>query len=65
LYGFIFLTTSLLSYYPYVLGGEWGQGGDVQFKKNIQYVGLAITAIVSPIAILYQKFFRTGKNHSV
>jgi hypothetical protein len=37
-----FLTWLLLSYYPYVYGGDWGQGGDVQFKKNIQYQGVHI-----------------------
>jgi Gpi18-like mannosyltransferase len=31
----IAITGLLLSYYPYVLGGEWGQGGDVGMKRNI------------------------------
>lgn len=29
----------LLSYYPYVLGGDWGQGGDVSFKNTIIIYG--------------------------
>ncbi len=28
-------TGLLLSYYPYVFGGEWGQGGDVGVKRSI------------------------------
>lgn len=31
----IALTGLLLSYYPYVLGGEWGQGGDVAMKRGV------------------------------
>jgi glycosyltransferase involved in cell wall biosynthesis len=31
----IAFTGLLVSYYPYVLGGEWGQGGDVGVKRSI------------------------------
>lgn len=36
------ITGLLLSYYPYVLGGEWGQGGDVGLKRNIIYISFAL-----------------------
>jgi hypothetical protein len=32
----------VLSYYPYVIGGEWGQGGDVGVKRNIIWLFVGI-----------------------
>lgn len=42
----IFFTSLLVSYYPYVVGGEWGQGGDVGMKKQIMWWGLGINLLV-------------------
>jgi len=42
----LFFTSLLLSYYPYVVGGEWGQGGDVGMKKQIMWWGFAINLVV-------------------
>jgi hypothetical protein len=45
LYAFPLFTGLLLSYYPYIVGGEWGQGGDVLLKRNIVYVGALINIV--------------------
>lgn len=42
----VFFTSLLVSYYPYVVGGEWGQGGDVGMKKQIMWWGLGINLLV-------------------
>ncbi|MEI7652899.1 MAG: hypothetical protein WCJ70_01285 [bacterium] len=39
LFSYPFILGLLLSYYPYVAGGEWGQGADVGVKNSIIYVG--------------------------
>lgn len=39
LYVYPFMAGLLMSYYPYIAGGEWGQGGDVTLKRNIVYFG--------------------------
>lgn len=41
----IFFTGLLLSYHPYVLGGEWGQGGDVQSKHTIIVVSFVVNIL--------------------
>lgn len=50
----IFFTSLLLSYYPYVVGGEWGQGGDVGFKKQIMLIGFCINLMLISIVALYK-----------
>lgn len=51
LYAYPLFTGLLLSYYPYVVGGEWGQGGDVLLKRNIIY-SAAIVNIVFVAVVL-------------
>ncbi|MFO0703162.1 MAG: hypothetical protein U0525_00340 [Patescibacteria group bacterium] len=47
-----FIFSLILSYYPYIIGGEWGQGGDVNVKKMIINVG-AFVNVVLIFAFLY------------
>jgi len=51
----IFFTSLLVSYYPYVVGGEWGQGGDVGQKKHIMLVGFSINLLLIALVRLYKK----------
>lgn len=57
LYGFfsISLLGLLLSYYPYVIGGEWGQGGDIQIKHQIILGACILNALWFFTKILYSK----------
>lgn len=52
----IFFTGLLLSYYPYVVGGEWGQGGDVGTKRTIILWGCLLNIIVLCAIWISQKF---------
>lgn len=51
----LFFTGLLLSYYPYVLGGEWGQGGDVMVKRIIIFWALLLNITVLLVAGIYRK----------
>ncbi|MBP6994155.1 hypothetical protein KBB12_02850 [Candidatus Woesebacteria bacterium] len=52
----IALTGLLLSYYPYVLGGEWGQGGSVPMKRSIItwsfLLNIAVLLVVNGYGVL-------------
>lgn len=48
----------ILSYYPYVIGGEWGQGGNVEMKRWIIGVGFIINVVISLGAYTYQSLGR-------
>ncbi len=52
----IFFTGLLLSYYPYVVGGEWGQGGDVGVKRSIIVWGVILNGVVLASIWIRQKF---------
>ncbi len=56
-----FFTGLLLGYYPYVLGGEWGQGGDVKFKNLIIYVSIAVTIVFLIICYIFKQFLGRKK----
>lgn len=56
-----FFTGLLFSYYPYVLGGEWGQGGDVKFKNIIIYISIVVTIVFSIFYYLLNYFMRRLK----
>jgi len=51
----IFFTGLLLSYYPYVLGGEWGQGGDVGMKRNIIMYSFVLNITVLLVYTVYRR----------
>lgn len=50
----IFFSGLLLSYYPYVLGGEWGQGGDVSMKRTIIVTSLVVNVL---LILIWQSIF--------
>ncbi len=50
-------TGLLLSYYPYVLGGEWGQGGDVGMKRSIILYSLCLNIILLLIYMMCRRLF--------
>jgi hypothetical protein len=51
-------TGLLLSYYPYVLGGEWGQGGDVGMKRSIILYSLLLN-----VSVLFVVLVRKNLKH--
>ena len=60
----IFFTGLLLSYYPYVVGGEWGQGGDVGVKRKIILWGFLVNSVVLVSLWIWQSIssWRRGRN---
>jgi hypothetical protein len=48
-------TGLLLSYYPYVLGGEWGRGGDVGMKRSIILYSLLLNVSVLFVVLVRKK----------
>lgn len=52
------LTGLLLSYYPYVLGGEWGQGGNVEMKRQIIFCSLFVNVLIISGSYLYIRIWR-------
>lgn len=49
-----FFFSLVISYYPYVVGGEWGQGGDVTIKKSIIWWGFLVNLGIILCAKTYQ-----------
>jgi hypothetical protein len=52
----IFFTGLMVSYYPYVLGGEWGQGGDVEFKRSIIMYSFLLNVVFLLMYFSYKRF---------
>lgn len=49
----LFFFGLIISYYPYVVGGEWGQGGDINIKKQIiLWFAIGNVAILIPTYLL-------------
>jgi hypothetical protein len=51
----IAFTGLLLSYYPYVLGGEWGQGGDVGAKRSIITFSFLLNLVILLMLFVYKR----------
>ncbi len=48
----VFYIGLLVSYHPYVVGGEWGQGGDIGLKRTIMLITFSINLILIAIVFL-------------
>lgn len=51
----IAFTGLLVSYYPYVLGGEWGQGGDVGVKRSIITFSFLLNLVILLMLFVYKR----------
>lgn len=59
----IFFTGLLLSYYPYVVGGEWGQGGDVNVKHTIIFYSFVVNVVLLITLHFFHKNRITSHNY--